>query len=308
MSSTDHLALSSLKYDEQAEPLLPVTNPAEMMRRLNEWRRYVSEAMERDRHYGKVPGIEKDILFKAGAEDLCIYYGLSPVAEIISEVEDWANQFLQYKVRVTLLSYRTGKVRGTGIGACNSRESKYGYRWLYSSEVPDDVPKASMKTKQIRTKDGRDVKLYRWLNDDVASLQNTILKMAKKRALVDAVLTTTGASVMFTQDMEDFMEDFHEKSEPQAVPAKPTKAPVVFTTPANRQQTSGEEKVAEAASNEINSQSAGGWGLRIREIATPNQASELLADAAKERKENLLSSAEFMRIQGLIYEARKGLG
>ena len=39
--------------------------------------------------------------------------------------------------------------------------------------------------------------------DNPADHYNTVLKMAKKRALVDAVLTTTAASDIFTQDLED---------------------------------------------------------------------------------------------------------
>ena len=35
-------------------------------------------------------------------------------------------------------------------------------------------------------------------------LANTVLKMAKKRAQVDAVLTVASLSEIFTQDMEDF--------------------------------------------------------------------------------------------------------
>ena len=34
---------------------------------------------------------------------------------------------------------------------------------------------------------------------------NTVLKIAKKRAFVDAVLTATHASHIFTQDMEDIV-------------------------------------------------------------------------------------------------------
>ena len=35
---------------------------------------------------------------------------------------------------------------------------------------------------------------------------NTVLKMAKKRSFIDAVLTVTGASRIFTQDLEDIKE------------------------------------------------------------------------------------------------------
>jgi hypothetical protein len=43
-------------------------------------------------------------------------------------------------------------------------------------------------------------------NPDIADQYNTVLKMAKKRAHVDAILTATGASDIFTQDVEDMPE------------------------------------------------------------------------------------------------------
>ncbi len=44
-------------------------------------------------------------------------------------------------------------------------------------------------------------------NDNPADNYNTVLKMAKKRALVDAVLTATAASDIFTQDLEDITRE-----------------------------------------------------------------------------------------------------
>jgi hypothetical protein len=38
-------------------------------------------------------------------------------------------------------------------------------------------------------------------NADIADVYNTVLKMAKKRAHIDATLTATGAADMFTQDL-----------------------------------------------------------------------------------------------------------
>jgi hypothetical protein len=40
-------------------------------------------------------------------------------------------------------------------------------------------------------------------NPDLPDLWNTVVKMAEKRARVDAVLAVTGASALFTQDVED---------------------------------------------------------------------------------------------------------
>jgi hypothetical protein len=41
-------------------------------------------------------------------------------------------------------------------------------------------------------------------NADLADTYNTVLKMAKKRTLVDATLTATAASDIFNQDLEDY--------------------------------------------------------------------------------------------------------
>ena len=48
-------------------------------------------------------------------------------------------------------------------------------------------------------------------HDNPADYYNTVLKMAKKRAFVDAILTTTGASDIFTQDIEDMPETLASK-------------------------------------------------------------------------------------------------
>ena len=43
----------------------------------------------------------------------------------------------------------------------------------------------------------------KYKQQEAFSLANTILKMSKKRALVDAVLSATRSSGLFTQDIED---------------------------------------------------------------------------------------------------------
>mgnify|MGYP003149563669 CR=1 FL=1 len=52
--------------------------------------------------------------------------------------------------------------------------------------------------KKYRVRYGKNVTGY-----DLADVYNTVLKIGKKRALVDAVLTVTAASDLFTQDIED---------------------------------------------------------------------------------------------------------
>jgi hypothetical protein len=48
---------------------------------------------------------------------------------------------------------------------------------------------------------------------------NTIIKMARKRAIVDAVLLVTGASALFTQDQDDAAQVPEAVAVPQPTPA-----------------------------------------------------------------------------------------
>ena len=141
-------------------------SPDEVTRRTEMLRDYVKNHMTVGEDYGVIPGGNKPTLFKPGAEKLNAVFGLSPMVEVSNRVEDWDNGFVAYEMKVTLLNKRTGGIEAEGIGSCNSRERRYK-------------------------------------NQDAAGIANTVLKMAKKRALVDATLSATRASGMFTQDLED---------------------------------------------------------------------------------------------------------
>jgi hypothetical protein len=132
---------------------------------------FVRDQMVDGEDYGVIPGTgSKPTLLKPGAEKLNAIFGLAPILEITNRVEDWDAGFVAYEVKVTLLNKRTTNVEAEGVGACNSRERKYK-------------------------------------NQDAANIANTILKMAKKRALIDATLSATRASGLFTQDLEDMDMD-----------------------------------------------------------------------------------------------------
>ena len=64
-----------------------------------------------------------------------------------------------------------------GVGAANSKEPKYRYRKQYDDD------------KETRIE-----------NPDPSGEQNTLFKMASKRAFIDGVLKATGASRMFEAD------------------------------------------------------------------------------------------------------------
>lgn len=131
---------------------------------------FVRELMIPGLDYGLIPGCPKPSLFKSGAEKLCDIYGFSKLITVINRFEDWQEGFFSYEVKATLINKRTGLVEAEGIGNCNSKERKYK-------------------------------------SQDAFNISNTILKMAKKRAIVDAVLSATRSSGIFSQDIEDFKGD-----------------------------------------------------------------------------------------------------
>lgn len=116
--------------------------------------------------YGFVPGCPKPMLFKSGAEKLCDIYGLTKHIEVTKRMEDWEKGIFHYEVKATLISKKTGHIESEGVGCCNSREKKFS-------------------------------------NQDPYSIVNNVLKMAKKRAIVDATLAATRTSGIFSQDMEN---------------------------------------------------------------------------------------------------------
>ena len=131
---------------------------------------FVREMMIPGVDYGLIPGCPKPSLFKSGAEKLCDIYGFSKLIAVSNRSEDWQEGFFSYEVKATLINKRTGLVEAEGVGNCNSKERKYK-------------------------------------NQDAFNITNTILKMAKKRAIVDAVLSATRSSGIFSQDIEDLKGD-----------------------------------------------------------------------------------------------------
>lgn len=87
---------------------------------------------------------------------------------------------------------------------------KYGKPATYWKQFTDAIEAGTAKKIRKATRGGKEMDalqiggtVYRIPNDDAASLVNTIVKMAKKRSFVDAVLTSTHMSDRFTQFDDD---------------------------------------------------------------------------------------------------------
>ena len=158
--------------------------------------------MKENVHYGRVPGCgDKPTLLKAGAEKIMATFRLAsdPQVEDLSTSDE-----IRYRITVRMLTPR-GNFVGSGVGECSSGEEKYKWRRSVCDEEWEETPEDRRREKWIKpyNKDPFRLKQIRTNPSDIA---NTVLKMAKKRALVDAVLTATAASDIFDQDLEDMPE------------------------------------------------------------------------------------------------------
>lgn len=135
-----------------------------------------AQELKRRVDFGIVPGTKRPSLFKSGAEKIIMAYKLMTRYSIEKSIEQYdpkAGAFFHYVVRCDLVkgfaqpdgNYRE-VVYANGYGEANSGESRNG------------------------SKSG------------VNAANNTI-KMAQKRAMVQAALSVSGLSTMFTQDIED---------------------------------------------------------------------------------------------------------
>jgi len=141
-----------------------MTSFKQSMVKIGEFQKLVRENLKEGKDFGKIPGTSKPTLYKPGAEKILMLMGLQSTYEIIDSTRDWKEGFFQYQVRCTL--QKGGMIITQGLGCCNSKERKY-------------------------------------IKQDPFTIDNTILKMAKKRSQVDASLTVASLSEIFTQDLED---------------------------------------------------------------------------------------------------------
>jgi hypothetical protein len=168
--------------------------------------------MKDGEHYGTIPGCgDKKTLLKPGAEKLATTFRLAPKYEI--QITEEGDRHRSYQIICSLLHIPTGAFVGEGVGSCSTLENKYRYRW---DNTGKPVPKEYWETRDSSILGGSQYSTRkinkRWFifekieHDNPTDYFNTVLKMAKKRALVDAVLTCTAASDIFTQDVETLPE------------------------------------------------------------------------------------------------------
>lgn len=185
----------------------------EIRQRVNLVQEVMRSIMKEDTHYGVIPGTKKPSLYKAGAEVLCVTFRIGDKYE----VEDLTiDGMARYRVRCIGVHQVTNIVLGEGLGECSSHEEKYKWRRAICAEEFEVTPE-NLRRLKFQKYQGK-VEKQQQIRTESADQANTILKMACKRAKIAMTLNATGASDIFTQDIEDIPEELRPDPEP-SVPA-----------------------------------------------------------------------------------------
>lgn len=198
----------------------------------------VHDAMQsvfrKDHHYGVIPGTNgKPSLLKPGAEILAMTFRMATAFDIVMRELERGHR--DYEVTCTLTHQPTEQYLGQGVGSCSTMENKYRFRNA-SHKCPHCDAEAIIRGKEeygggwlcFRRKGGcgatwprgmanpfEGTKAGKVEYDNPADYYNTALKMSKKRAFVDAVITVAAASDIFTQDPDE-MHTFEGNAKPRA--------------------------------------------------------------------------------------------
>lgn len=171
---------------ESLPSVLPPFTVQEIRKRVSMVQAVMKEVMKENTHFGTIPGTPKPSLWKPGAEVLCLTFRLAPLLESRVVHDDPEIEWGYHQVKRDRVS------EGTTIG----------YFEVEASCTIQSIDGQVLSRCSARCSN-REAK-YRSLG--LFEVRNTVQKMAEKRAFVSAVLMATGASDIFTQDLEDCPE------------------------------------------------------------------------------------------------------
>lgn len=175
---------------------------ADIREQVNLVQQVMKAVMQKDTHYGVIPGTKKPSLYKPGAEVLAATFRIA----VSYRVEDLSSDGeIRYRVTAVGTHQTSGIVMGEGVGECSSGEEKFKWRSAICDEEFDETPENRKRVKF--SKYNNRVEKKKQVRTEPADQANTILKMAAKRAQVAMTLNVTAASDIFTQDIEDLPEE-----------------------------------------------------------------------------------------------------
>jgi hypothetical protein len=184
----------------------------------------MEEMMKDGTHYGNsFPGDTKKNLLKPGADKLMFMFRLRPDFE--QDIKELPNGHREVLTRCKVYHIESGNKIAEGVGCASTMESKY--RWRNADKKCPHCGKETIKKSKKENggfycftkiggcganfEDGDPAIVNQVTgkveNPDIADCYNTVLKISKKRAYVDATITATAASDIFTQDVDDLPEN-----------------------------------------------------------------------------------------------------
>lgn len=192
--------------------LVPVMDLDEAQEQIELVQKFVAQNMiQGEDYYTEMDGykLRKPSLGKSGAEKLCNFFALAPSYLELPEPQ-WVKQLRADGVDIIWHGYRcqlhhipTGALIAEGLGVCHSHESQYRYRWIGKDKLTGAQKKEAEKGENPERRNDSGYVSVRMPNPEIFSEDNKLVKIGKKRSMVDGVLTATRASHKFTQDLED---------------------------------------------------------------------------------------------------------
>lgn len=188
----------------------------------------MAAVMQKDVHYGIIPGTQKPTLYKPGSEKILSTFRIAAHPKEIEDLSTYDE--IRYRVKVYGVAMENDQILfGVGVGECSSNEEKYKWRRPVCDGEFNDTPDDRKRLKWVKGYDGKPDYQIKQVRTNPSDVANTILKMAKKRAQIDMTLTATGASDVFDQDLEDLPEgvvqEVAEKRPPVKAPQKKEATP-----------------------------------------------------------------------------------
>lgn len=158
---------------------------------MQEFKDFIKNELVDGIDYGVIPSA-KPCLFKSGGEKVQMFMGLTPQYKLLNRTfipnqpkQDrvWNENNRRYEIKETVRNY---------------------YAWEFSCELYHGSVKVAEGVGMANTEEEKYVRQYTTKTSD--GLANTVMKIAKKRSFMDAILAVSGLSDMFTQDLEDSEE------------------------------------------------------------------------------------------------------
>ena len=159
------------KNDETALTVsIAPTAMVQMSKQRDELKKFISSQLVEgiNGDYATIPGTNKPSLLKPGAEKIANIFQLG--TRIVSSQRTEVGGGIAFTYRYETFHVPSGRAISQEEACCSTLEKKFASRGKYDVE-------------------------------------NTVMKMAQKRAFVGAIIKATGASDFFTQDMEDIVHE-----------------------------------------------------------------------------------------------------